>query len=77
MQVSDTLVDALGALFGRTVHKHSTKFSQKLTFKKYANISISAGQLKDDCNINKVKKVENFMMNHIKYKKRKKLKKNN
>ena len=60
MQVSDTLVDALGALFGGTVHKHSTNFSKKLTFKNYANISISAGQLNDDYNFNKVKKVRNF-----------------
>ena len=48
MNVNDTLLDALGGLFGGIVHKKKTNTSNELTFEKYANISLSAGQLKDE-----------------------------
>ena len=48
MAINDTLIDALGGLFGVKVYKNSTAFSIPLNFEKYANISLSAGQLKEE-----------------------------
>ena len=48
MQVSDVLLDALGGLFGGDIHKKKTGNSVLLSFDKYANLSLSAGQLKEE-----------------------------
>ena len=48
MIVSKTLVDALSALFKGKVHKKKTNISHELTFEKYANISLFAGQIEDE-----------------------------
>lgn len=48
MNDNETLLDALGGLFGAKVHKKKTDNSNELTFEKYSNISLSAGQLKDE-----------------------------
>ena len=48
MIVSKTLVDALSALFKGKVHKKKTNISNELTFEKYANISLFAGQIEDE-----------------------------
>lgn len=48
MQVSDVLLDALGGLFGGDIHKKKTGNSVLLSFDKYANLTLSAGQLKDE-----------------------------
>ena len=48
MNVNETLLDALGGLFGGIVHKKKTNTSNELTFEKYANISIAAGQFEEE-----------------------------
>ena len=48
MNNKETLLDALGGLFGAKVHQKKTNTSNELTFEKYANISLSAGQMKDE-----------------------------
>ena len=48
MQKNEILLDALSGLFGGVVHKNKTGFSNPLTFEKYANISLSAGQIKEE-----------------------------
>ena len=58
MQISDTLLDALGGLFGAPVHKKRTISSQELSFEKYANISLSSGQIEDSKGNEKNKIIE-------------------
>ena len=55
MNVNETLIDALGGLFGGIIHKKQTKTSKELTFEKYANISLSAGQFKEEPIKNEIK----------------------
>ena len=58
MAISETLLDALGNLFHARVYKKKTNFSAELNFDKYANLSLSAGQLeeKEKIKIEKEKK---------------------
>ena len=47
MAVSEILLDALGGLLGGKVSKMKTQFSTELNFEKYANLSLSAGQIEE------------------------------
>ncbi|OUM60230.1 hypothetical protein PIROE2DRAFT_14046 [Piromyces sp. E2] len=53
MQVDDILLNVLGELFGGKIKRPKTANSKELTFEKYANKSLSAGQLKKYSNVNK------------------------
>ena len=48
MAVSEILLDALGGLLGGKVSKMKTEFSTELNFEKYANLSLSAGQIEEE-----------------------------
>ena len=48
---NEILLDALGGLFKGIVHREKTITSKELTFQNYANLSLSAGQLKEDKSI--------------------------
>lgn len=56
MEISETLLDALGGLFNGNVSKIKTEFSRELNFEKYANLSLSAGQIEEKESENKKKK---------------------
>ena len=47
MAIKEALLDALGGLLNAKIYKEKSTFSKELTFEKYANISICAGQFEE------------------------------
>ena len=47
MSISETLLDALGGLLNAKVYKTKTSCSEELNFERYANLSLSAGQIEE------------------------------
>ena len=61
---NEILLDALGGLFRGIVHREKTITSKELTFQKYANLSLSAGQLEDNFKIKQINYDPNLLEKH-------------
>ena len=61
---NEILLDALGGLFRGIVHREKTITSKELTFQKYENLSLSAGQLEDNFKIEQINYDPNLLEKH-------------
>ena len=86
MAISETLLDALGGLLNAKVFTNKTYLSKELNFERYANLSLSAGQIEDkEAEEEKENKKKETQLLEIRYKdkydeilkKEKKIKDNN